>query len=116
MSLAPLARAASSSGTRGSSAASHPRPSRTYLGGVQTVSSIACLIANPVFFSIFLGISTNFYLAAVCYGLVLPCAWSLNRRRLSMTTPLEAEQSENEKKSPMPRPHVKPSRQSIGTA
>jgi hypothetical protein len=44
--------------------------------------------AVAVFISIFLGISVNFYVAAVCYALVLVCTISLTRsfRRAGIAT------------------------------
>jgi spermidine synthase len=41
--------------------------------------------ALAVFFSIYFGISTNFYIAAICYGMLLPCIfhiYSKNRNQL----------------------------------
>lgn len=53
--------------------------------------------ALAVFFSIFFGISTNFFIAAGCYSLVLVCVWSLHRR-MPAAEPSSAH-------SPQPGPH-----------
>jgi hypothetical protein len=59
----------------------HPQETPWYwaLNGVFGVLSSAF----AVFISIFLGISVNFYLAAICYVLVLLCVLSLLRARVS---------------------------------
>ena len=57
----------------------HPQETPWYwaLNGIFGVLSSAF----AVFISIFLGISANFYLAAVCYALVLVCVIGLLRTR-----------------------------------